>query len=76
MLGSLIIEMVDSVIYTDSFNHDRVETWNYRSKLEKLNFLVNNTCPDICMAVYQCAHFCSNLKPFMDLQFSGLLITY
>jgi hypothetical protein len=36
------------------------ETWNYRSIIGKLNFLAENTCPDIAFAVHQCVHFCSN----------------
>jgi hypothetical protein len=31
--------------------------WNYRSIIGKLNFLAQNTRPDISMAVHQCARF-------------------
>jgi hypothetical protein len=31
--------------------------WNYQSVISKLNFLAQNTCPDISMAVHMCARF-------------------
>jgi hypothetical protein len=34
--------------------------WNYRSIIGKLNFLAQNTRPDIAFAVHQCAQFVSN----------------
>ena len=34
--------------------------WNYRSIIGKLNFLAQNTRPDIAFAVHQCARFVSN----------------
>jgi hypothetical protein len=40
--------------------HDHIENWNYRSVIGKLNYLANNTRPDISMVVHQCACFCSN----------------
>jgi hypothetical protein len=36
------------------------ETWSYRSIIGKLNFLAQNTQPDIAFAVHQCARFVSN----------------
>jgi hypothetical protein len=35
-------------------------TWNYHSIIGKLNFLAQNTCPDISMAVHMCARFANN----------------
>jgi hypothetical protein len=35
-------------------------TWNYRSIIGKLNFLAQNTRPDISMAVHMCARFVNN----------------
>ena len=35
-------------------------TWNYRSVIGKLNFLAQNTRPDISMAVHQCARYVNN----------------
>ena len=34
--------------------------WSYRSVIGKLNFLAQNTRPDIAFAVHQCARYCSN----------------
>jgi hypothetical protein len=36
----------------------RQETWNCQSIIGNLNFLAQNTRPDISFAVHQCAHFC------------------
>jgi hypothetical protein len=36
------------------------ETWGYRSVIGKLNFLAQNTRPDLSFAVHQCAKFCMN----------------
>jgi hypothetical protein len=38
------------------------ETWGYRSIIGKLNFLAQNTRPDLSFAVHQCTKFCMNLR--------------
>jgi hypothetical protein len=58
---------VDSILYANSFGPARSESWNYWSVIGKLNYLANNTRPDISMAVHQCAHFCSNPKALHEL---------
>ena len=40
----------------------RKETWNYRSLIGMLNYLVNCTQPDLAYAVHQCARFCVDPK--------------
>ena len=35
-------------------------TWNYPSVIGKLNFLAQNTCPDISMAGHMCARYVNN----------------
>ena len=35
-------------------------TWNYQLIIGKLNFLVQNTCPDISMPVHMCACYVNN----------------
>jgi hypothetical protein len=34
---------VDSILYADVDGLDRIDTWNYRSIVGKLNYLANNT---------------------------------
>jgi hypothetical protein len=48
----------DSILYPDATCTPRQEHWNYRSIIGKLNFLAQNTRPDIRFAVHQCARFC------------------
>ena len=42
---------------TKSVHHPIWCYWNYRSIIGKLNFLVQNTCPDISMPVHMCTHY-------------------
>jgi hypothetical protein len=42
-----------SILYPDTNGTPRQETWNYRSIIGKLNFLSQNTCPDISFSVHQ-----------------------
>jgi len=49
----------DQVLHPDTNGPPRREKWNYRSVIGKLNFLAQNTRPDISMAVHNCARFCS-----------------
>jgi hypothetical protein len=57
---------VDAILYADSTRPEQQEKWNYRSVIGKLNYLANNTRPDISMAVHQYAHFCTNPKAVHD----------
>jgi len=58
---------VDSILHADRDGPERTETWNSRSVIGKLNYLANNMRPDISMAVYQCACYCSNPKAIHEL---------
>jgi hypothetical protein len=49
----------DSILYPDHNGLPRQDTWSYRSVIGKLNFLAQNTRPDISYAIHQCAHFCT-----------------
>ncbi len=44
---------------SDTLNLPFDAHWNYRSVIGKLNFLAQNTRPDIAFAVHQCARYCS-----------------
>jgi hypothetical protein len=35
-------------------------SWNYRSVIGKLNYIAQNTQPDISFAVHQCARYSAN----------------
>jgi len=48
------------VLQSDSDKPAFNEQWSYRSIIGKLNFLAQNTRPDISFAVHQCAKFCNN----------------
>ncbi len=48
----------DSILYPDTNGTPRQDAWNYRSVIGKLNFLAQNSRPDISFAVHQCARFC------------------
>jgi hypothetical protein len=58
---------VDSILYSDPQGVERNESWNYRSVIGKLNYIANNTRPDISMAVHQCAKYCANPKAIHEL---------
>jgi hypothetical protein len=58
---------VDSILYNDCEGPDRVDSWNYRSIIRKLNYIANNTWPKISMAVHQCACYCANPKAIHEL---------
>ncbi len=51
---------VDAILHRDLDGAPRQETWNYHSVIGNLNYIANNTRPDISMAVHQCARFSSN----------------
>jgi hypothetical protein len=57
----------DSILHPDKEGPSKVENWNYRSIIGKLNYLANNTRPDISMAVHQCARFCSAPRAIHEL---------
>lgn len=49
----------DGILYVDTNGLPCHKNGNYRSIIGKLNYLANNTHPDISMAVHQCARFSS-----------------
>eukprot|EP00957_Ditylum_brightwellii_P207487 15353199-Ditylum_brightwellii.AAC.1 len=68
-----------SILTKDQEGEPRKETWNYRSMIGMLNFLVNSTHPELACAVHQCARFCEDPKPdlnrglevYVDVSFAG-----
>jgi hypothetical protein len=64
----------DSVLHSDPTKTPRQELWNYRSVLGKLNFLAQNTRPDISFAVHQCARFCTNPTALHELALNRILV--
>ena len=57
----------DSILHADIDGLARVDRWNYRSVIGKLNYLANNTRPDTSMAVHQCARYCTDPKALHEL---------
>jgi hypothetical protein len=57
----------DSILHADRNGVPRQETWNYRSVIGKLNYLAQNTRPDISYAVHQCARFSNNPTALHEL---------
>ena len=49
----------DGILHPDPNGAPREDARNFRSVIGKLNFLAQNTRPEISMAVHQCARFCS-----------------
>jgi len=64
---------VDSVLHSDPTKTPRQELWNYRSVLGKLNFLAQNTRPDLSFAVHQCARFCTNPTALHELALKRII---
>ena len=50
------------VLTKDDGGEPRKESWNYRSVVGMLNYLVTCTHPELSFAVHQCARFCSAPK--------------
>jgi hypothetical protein len=48
------------ILYPDRDGVPRQHSWNYRSVIGKLNYIAQNTRPDISFAVHQCAGYSSN----------------
>jgi hypothetical protein len=57
----------DSILYSDPHGVPRQDSWNYRSVIGKLNYLAQNSRPDISYAVHQCARFCTRPTALHEL---------
>jgi transposase InsO family protein len=57
----------DSILHSDSNGEPRQESWHYRSVIGKLNYLAQNSRPDISYAVHQCARFCTRPTALHEL---------
>jgi hypothetical protein len=57
----------DSILYSDPHGAPHQDSWNYRSMIGKLNYLAQNTPPDISYAVHQCARFCTRPTTLHEL---------
>ena len=55
------------ILYPDRDGIPRQETWNYRSVIGKLNYIAQNTRPDISFAVHQCARYSASPTALHDL---------
>eukprot|EP00957_Ditylum_brightwellii_P080296 6107376-Ditylum_brightwellii.AAC.1 len=50
------------VLTKDTIGAKMIESWNYRSLIGMLKFLVNSTHPEMTHAVHQCIRFCQDPK--------------
>jgi len=48
------------ILYPDKDGVPRQYSWNYCSVIGKLNYIAQNTQPDISFAVHQCARYSAN----------------
>jgi len=55
------------ILYPDCDGIPRQDTWNYRSVIGKLNYIAQNTRPDISFTVHQCARYSSNSTALHEL---------
>jgi hypothetical protein len=66
----------DSILHSDSNGEPRQESWNYRSVIGKLNYLAQNSRPDISYAVHNVLAFALDQLPYMNWQSSASPVTY
>lgn len=57
----------DSILHPDPNGLLCQSTWNYCSVIGKLNFLAQNTRPDISFSVHQCVRFCTKPTQLHEL---------
>ncbi len=55
------------ILYPDRDGIQHQDTWNYRSVIGKLNYIAQNTRPDISFAVHQCARYSANPTTLHEL---------
>eukprot|EP00957_Ditylum_brightwellii_P108948 8311494-Ditylum_brightwellii.AAC.1 len=58
----LIPDLTTTNLTKDSEGPARKESWDYRSMIGMLNFVVNLTMLELAQAVHQCARLCSDPK--------------
>jgi hypothetical protein len=51
-----------ATLHTGTEGLTRQDSWNYPSTIRQLNYLAQNSCPDISFAVHQCARFSKEPK--------------
>jgi len=55
------------ILYPDRDGIPRQDTWNYQSVIGKLNYIAQNTQPDISFAVHQCACYAATPTALHEL---------
>jgi hypothetical protein len=51
-----------AILHPDKERLERQESWNYPSIIEQLNYIAQNSRPDISFTVHQCARFSKEPK--------------
>jgi hypothetical protein len=57
----------DGILYPDRDGIQHQDSWNYCSVIGKLNYIAQNTRPDISFAVHQCARYSANPTALHEL---------
>jgi hypothetical protein len=55
------------ILHPDCSGHRHEDKWNYRSVIGKLNYLAQNTRPDLSFTVHQCVRFSNNPTALHEL---------
>jgi hypothetical protein len=62
-----------AILYADTEELARQESWNYPSVIGQLNHLAQNSRPDVSLAFYQCARFSKEQKALHEKAFKRII---
>jgi hypothetical protein len=62
-----------AILHADTEGLARQESWNYPSVIGQLNYLAQNSRPDISFAVHQCARFSTEPKALNEKEVKRII---
>jgi hypothetical protein len=62
-----------AILHADTYGLTRQESWNYPSVIGQLNYLAQNSQPDISFAVHQCAQLSKEPKALHEKAVKGII---